>query len=211
MKRRTRIVLIVSAFLLVAVIAACFGLEWWFERGPGFRRQWDRLAALTAMRPGMTVADLGAGSGRIAFEIAPRVGPAGRLYATEISEDSLAEIKGGAAALGLENITPVRASSDATGLEAGCCDVIYLRRVYHHLTDPQAIARGLYSSLRPGGRLVVIDMLTPTWLPHSLQHGIASEAVRQGIESAGFRLERKIEWWSPIDYCLIFRKDGPRD
>ena len=108
---------------------------------------------------------------------------------------------------GLTNVTAVQAGVNTTGLPAGCCDVIYLRRVYHHLSDPPAIAAAIYSSLRPGGRLVVIDMLTPNWLPRSLQHGIPSEVVRNGIESAGFRFERKIDWWSPIDYCLSFRKD----
>jgi ubiquinone/menaquinone biosynthesis C-methylase UbiE len=206
MKHRVRRIVVSAATFLIAVPAALGGLAWWFEWGPGFRRQCDALATLAAIRPGMTIADIGAGDGRIAWPIATRLGPAGRLYATELREARLEEIKQRVVAEGLTNVTPVKAGVSSTGLSANCCDVIYLRRVYHHLDDPRAIAEGIFSSLRPGGRLVIIDMQTPAWLPQSFQHGIRPEVIRDGIEPAGFQLERQIAWWSPIDYCLIFRK-----
>src|SRR4029079_3555578 len=167
MKRSFLRVLVAVAALLVAVPAVCGALAWWFEGGPGFRRQCDRLAAIAAIRPGMTVADLGAVCGRVAVLIAARLGSSGRLYATELYEARLGEIKQTAAAEGLTNVTAVQAGVNTTRLPPGCGDVIYLRRVYHHLSDPPAIAAAIYSSLRPGGRLVVIDMLTPNWLPRS--------------------------------------------
>ena len=197
---------LLAAALLLAVPVLLAGLAWWFEWGPGFRRQCDRLATVAGILPGMTVADIGAGGGAVAVRIASRLGPSGRLYATELFESHLEEIRNRATAAGLASITTVHAADDATGLPAGCCDVIYMRRVYHHLEDPKAIAAGIDSSLRPGGRLVVIDMITPHWIPNSFQHGIPSEDIRAGFESAGFQLERRIDWWSPIDYCLVFRK-----
>jgi hypothetical protein len=51
-------------------------------------------------------------------------------------------------------------------------------------------------------------MQTPAWLPQSFQHGIRPTVIRNQIEPVGFQLERQIAWWSPIDYCLIFRKKG---
>ncbi len=211
MKPRVRKTLLVAAALLVGVPAAFAGLVWWFEWGPGFRRQCDRLAEVAAIHPGMTVADLGAGSGEVAVRMAARLGPSGRLYATELLQWRLEEIRNRAAAAGLANITTVHAATDSTGLPARCCDVLYMRRVYHHLDGPTAIAAGIASALRPGGRLVVIDLMTPRWLPHSFQHGIPSEDLRNGLESAGFQLERRLDWWSPIDYCLIFRHAARRD
>jgi SAM-dependent methyltransferase len=208
MKSRVRKTLLAASALLLAVPTLFAGLAWWFEWGPGFRRQCDRLVTVAGIAPGMTVADIGAGAGGIAVRIAARLGPSGHLYATELFESHLEAIRNRAAAAGLANITTIHAAVDATGLPAACCDVIYMRRVYHHLEDPTAIAASIRSSLRPGGRFVVIDMLTPRWIPLSFQHGIPSGDIRAGLESAGFQLERRFEWWSPVDYCLIFRK-GP--
>ncbi len=197
---------LIAAGVVALAVAGLIGLAWWFEAGPGFRRQCERLASVAELRPGMSVADVGAGEGEIAVFMAARLGPSGRLYATEVNAWRLRRAKERAAAAGLTNVIPVRAGDTTTGLSAGCCDVIYLRRVYHHLEDPVAIGTGIYSALRPGGRLVVIEMQTPGWLPDRLQHGTAPEALRKGVESAGFVLERRIEWWSPIDYCLVFSK-----
>lgn len=205
MKRYVRRISVAALAVLALVAAAGAGAPWWFSRGPGFERECDRLAAVAAIRPGMTVADVGAGSGRMAASMAARIGPSGRLFATEIKEALIRSIRERAAAEGLSNVTLVLAGESTTGLAANCCDVIYLRRVYHHLADAQAIATSLYSSLRSGGRLVVIDMMTPDWLP-VVRHGIPAETVRSGLQRAGFLLERHIDRWSPIDYCLVFRK-----
>ena len=204
-KRYVWRILVAAVVVLVLVAAAGAGVAWWFNRGPGFERECDRLAALAATRPGMVVADIGAGSGRMAASMAFRIGPSGRLFATEINEVLLQSIRERAAGQGLSNVTPILAGESTTGLAADCCDVIYMRRVYHHLTDARAVATSLYSSLRPGGRLVVIDMWTPDRLPF-VRHGIPAETVRSGLERAGFQLERQIDRWSPIDYCLVFRK-----
>jgi ubiquinone/menaquinone biosynthesis C-methylase UbiE len=206
MKRRVRRIVVAAATFVIAVPLALGGLAWWFEWGPGFRRQCDDLATLAAIRPGMAIADVGAGDGRVAWPIATRLGPAGRLYATEVSDARLEEIKRRVAAERLTNVIPVKGGVSTTGLTVNCCDVIYLRRVYHHLDESRAIAEGIFSSLRPRGLLVIIDMQTPAWLPQSFQHGIRPAVIRNEIEPAGFQLERQIAWWSPIDYCLIFRK-----
>jgi ubiquinone/menaquinone biosynthesis C-methylase UbiE len=203
--RYIRRILVAVFVALVLIAAAGAGVDWWFNRGPGFARECDRLAAVALIGPGMSVADVGAGSGHVAASMAIRIGPSGRLFATEIEEALLRRIREGATAKGLTNVTAILAGESATGLDANCCDVIYLRRVYHHLADPRAIAASLYSSLRPGGRLVIIDMWMPARLPF-VRHGIPSEAVRSELERAGFRLERRLEWWSPIDYCMVFRK-----
>lgn len=210
MKRYLPRIVIAAAATAVLLVAARQAAGWWFGRGPGFRHESARLAAVGDIRAGMTVADVGAGTGRMTALVAARVGASGRLFATEISEGLLQDIRQRAADAGLNNITPVLAGERTTGLAAGCCDVIYMRRVYHHLTDAPSIAAGLYASLRPGGRLVVIEMMTPWWLPVT-RHGLPAEVVRSGFERAGFRFVRHIGWWSPIDYCLVFRKADRSD
>jgi len=194
-----------AAIGFVALLAAIVGLVWWFEHGPGFRRECARLAEAAGILPGMTVAEVGAGAGRVAVDMAARVGPSGRVYATELGDWKFEELGASLKAAGLSNATAVKAGVSTVGLAPDCCDVVYMRRVYHHLGEPAATASGIRTSLRPGGRLVVIDMLTPGWFPEVFQHGVAPEVVRSELESAGFVFERSVGRWSPMGYCLVFR------
>ena len=103
------------------------------------------------------MADVGAGDGTYSFEAAEKVRPAGRVYATEIDQEKLKSIKAGVAKRKLYNVTIVESAADDTKLPSSCCDAIFLRRVYHHLTQPQDFDRNLVRSLKPGGQLAVID------------------------------------------------------
>lgn len=188
---------------LPALLVTAAGLAiFWSQFGPGLDREVSRLASLVELRPGMTVAEIGAGKGRMAVLVARRLGPSGRLYATEIEAAKLDAIRGAAAAAGLTNITVLEAGEHAANLPDACCDVIYMRRVYHHFTDAAAIDKTLYAALRPGGRLAIIDFLTPRWIFWT-RHGIASDVVLAQLTPAGFTLERRVNGWSPIDYCLV--------
>jgi ubiquinone/menaquinone biosynthesis C-methylase UbiE len=155
------------------------------------------------MQPGMTVAEIGAGRGRMAVLLARRLGPSSRIYATEIEPEKQNAIR--SAAAGLASFSVLPAAESSVNLPEACCDAIYLRRVYHHLSDSAAINRSLYLSLRAGGRLAIIDMLTPRWIFWT-RHGIPAETVVAQVTAAGFRLERRVDRWSPIDYCLVFQK-----
>ncbi len=202
--RRTRVLLIALGALLLLVIAGAVGV-FVYVQGPGLDREVDRLAALCGLRSGMTAADIGAGRGRMAVRVARRLGPAGRLYATEVETEQLESIRKAAAAARLNNLDVLLAGEHSTNLPDACCEVIYMRRVYHHLSDPASIDKSLFAALAPGGRLVVIDMLTPRWT-FWMHHGIAADVVAAQVTSAGFQLDRRVDGWSPIDYCLVFRK-----
>lgn len=153
----------------------------------------------------MTGAEIGAGNGRMAVRIAQHLGPSGHLYATEIDADKVRDIQSAVAAAGLTNITPVQAREHSAGLPDNCCDIMFMRHVYHHITDADNTNRTLYAALRPGGRLVIIDFVSPRWM-FFLHHGIRSDLLAGQVTAAGFTLEGRIDGWSPIDYCLIFRK-----
>lgn len=203
-----RLLLLGAGALVLLVGVIVLAISWW-SRGPGLDAEVSRLAFLVELRPGTTVADIGAGNGRMAVRVARRLGPSGRLYATEIEAGKLAAIRKAAAAAGVVNVAVLEAGERSTRLPDACCDVIYLRRVYHHLTDAAAINQSLYAALRPDGRLAVIDMLSPRWL-FFLHHGIPADVVVSQLTAAGFVLDRRIVAWSPIDYCLIFRKSPPK-
>lgn len=113
----------------------------------------ERLAAWLDVQAGTVVADLGAGDGTFAVALARRVGPSGRVFATELDDELLADIRQAAKDAGLSNITVIRGEVSRTNLPEACCDALFSRVVYHHLTDPAAINADIFRALRPGGRL----------------------------------------------------------
>jgi len=109
-----------------------------------------RLAALMEWKPGTIAADIGAGDGKYTLAAVERVGASGKVYATEIDRKKLEELEGEVAKRKLENVTVVESKEADTNLPSGCCDAIFLRRVYHHLTKPVEFDRNLARSLKPG-------------------------------------------------------------
>ena len=118
----------------------------------------DRLARLLDIRPSDTVADIGAGDGGLSIEVATVVGEAGQVFATERSPRRRDDIREAVAIAGLGNVTVVEAGEHETNLAPAGCDAIFMRRVYHHLTDAAAFNASLYASLKPGGRLAIIEL-----------------------------------------------------
>jgi len=145
----------------------------------------------------------------MAVRMAQHLGPSGRLYATEIEDEKLQAIRSAASDAGLANIMVIRAGEHSANLPDNCCDIIYMRRIYHHLDDAAAINRTLSNAIRPGGRLAIIDFLSPRWM-FFLHHGIPSDVLVSQVTAAGFILDHRIGGWSPIEYCLIFRKRSLR-
>ncbi len=93
------------------------------------------LVKLFDLKPGMTVADVGAGFGAWTMEFAKIVGPSGRVYATDIGAAQLAALREAAKKHG--NVMVVEGAPQSTNLPAACCDAILIRDAYHHLTEPR--------------------------------------------------------------------------
>jgi ubiquinone/menaquinone biosynthesis C-methylase UbiE len=198
-----------AALVLIAVglVAARLALRDCRNR-PAGESDAAQLAVIVRLQAGMQVAEIGAGNGAMAVGIARRLGPTGRVYATEIGTSELEAIRKAASAAGLGNLTAVQAEEHSTALPAECCDLIYMHRVYHHFTDPASINRSLIAALKPGGRLAVIDFLVRPWMV-ARRHGIARADLIAQITKAGFTVERQVNSWSLLDYCVVFRKPAP--
>ncbi len=209
------------AVIILLVLLLGAGCNDW--RGFGFRAngpEMPRLKHVLGLKPGMFVADIGAGKGEVTVALAAEVGPEGRVFSTEIDTKALDQIRALVAAATLGNVTAVQAYPRDTGLPTGCCDAVLLRRVYHHLTDPVEINVDLLRALRPGGVLAVIDF-PPTlswlwrWPPNGVPrnragHGVAAQLVVEEVTATGFELVQLIDDWpgrGPLaSYCAIFRK-----
>jgi len=175
----------------------------------------ERLAAWLEVQPGTHVADVGAGDGTFAVALARRVGPSGHVYATELDATRLADIRQAATDAGLSNVTVIEAAVSHTNLPDACCDALFSRVVYHHLTDPAAINADIFRALRPGGRLMIIDFEPGgilNWIsqPETAErhggHGTPKETVLQEVTSTGFQVMRGPESWRGRTYAVLFRR-----
>jgi ubiquinone/menaquinone biosynthesis C-methylase UbiE len=170
-----------------------------------------RLAALMGWKPGTIAADIGAGDGQYTFAAAEHVGAAGKVYATEIDVKKLEELRAEVAKRKLQNVVVVESKEADTNLPAACCDAIFLRRVYHHLTKPVEFDAKLVGSLKPGGRLAIIDFppragLDPVeGVPANRGgHGIPQKIVIEELTAAGLQVEKVVNDWPDDDYCVLF-------
>lgn len=175
----------------------------------------ERLAAWLEIQPGARVADFGAGDGTFAIAMARRVGASGMVYATELDDESLADIRKATKEAGLSNLAVIKGAVAKTHLPENCCDALLSRLVYHHLTDAAAINADLFRSLRPGGRLLVIDfepggimdwIESPQTGERHGGHGTPREKVVKEVTAAGFQLVRGPEPWRGRTYGVLFRR-----
>ncbi|HEY2456206.1 MAG TPA: class I SAM-dependent methyltransferase [Candidatus Acidoferrum sp.] len=177
------------------------------------RDEITRLAELAKWKAGTIVADVGAGDGIYSFAAAQKVGPSGRVYATEINPEKLKTLTAEVAKRKLENITVVEGTADDTKLPSNCCDTIFLRRVYHHLTHPKDFDANLVRSLKPGAYLAIIDFPPDNSLPpvegvpqNRGGHGIPKKVMVEELTAAGLRVQKVIDHWRAQDYCVLFVK-----
>ena len=196
--------------LLIALLLSTFALP---VCGQDYQAESARLAQLLKWQTGSVVAEIGAGAGEMMLDAAGRVGPTGHVYATEVSTEKLAHLKELAAEEKSHNITVLEGSQSGTNLPPGCCDAIYMRRVYHHFTEPKKMDASLFQSLKPGGMLAVIDFPPRSSLPpvegvpaNRGGHGMPKKILIQELTSAGFQLVAEPADWPNDNYCVVFRK-----
>jgi len=172
-----------------------------------------KLAALMEWKKGTVVADIGAGDGTYAFAAVDIVGTSGRVFATEIDKEKLAKLREEVTKRNLRNVDVVESGDAETNLPASCCDAIFLRRVYHHLTKPLEFDASILRSLKPGGKLAIIDFPPhPEYgrvkgVPKDREdHGIQQKILIDELGRAGFQLDKIVDDWPTRDYCVLFVK-----
>ncbi|MFH5802840.1 class I SAM-dependent methyltransferase [Alienimonas sp. DA493] len=170
------------------------------------------VAALN-VEAGQTVADVGAGTGTHMELFAAAVGEGGRLFAVDLAPAFVARLRDRAADRGLSQVTPVLCSERSVLLPADSCDLVFNCDTYHHFEFPDRTLASIYSALKPGGRLAVMDFeripgVSREWTLGHVRAG--KQTVRAEIEAAGFEFvaEPEVEGLSE-NYLMIFRKPSP--
>src|SRR5262245_43730552 len=196
-----------ASLLLVALLSACsnwggFGFD---AKGP----EMPRIREALGLKPGMTIADVGAGKGELSAALASEVGSSGKVFATDVDRERIDALRQKFEREKLTNVVVVEGGAADTRLPRECCDAIVLRRVYHHLTEPAAVNASLLRSLRPGGVLAVIDFPPPLFFNRG-HYGVPGKIVVSEVTASGFELRRVMDDWpgrGPLgSYCVLFRK-----
>lgn len=155
----------------------------------------EALIKALDLHPGSIVGEIGAGGGELTFLLARAVGATGRVFSNELNKDRLEALRKEAASRAAENVTPVEGHETRTNFSDQCCDAIFMRNVYHHFGDPPAMNASLFKSLKPGGRLAVIDFApppggetTPGHRGDDNHHGITAPTLERELTAVGFEI-----------------------
>jgi ubiquinone/menaquinone biosynthesis C-methylase UbiE len=167
----------------------------------------DSINAAIGIAKGATVADIGAGVGYFTWRLAARIGPAGKVYAVDIQQAMLDQLRKNMAARKLANYEAVLGAADDPRLPAGRIDLALLVDVYHEFSQPQKMLRKIRASLAPDGRMVLLEYRKEDpQVPILPAHKMSVAEVKAEIEPEGFRLEKTLENL-PRQHILIFRKN----
>ena len=137
---------------------------------------------LLAIRPGMAVADIGAGSGYYTARLSRSVGATGHVYAEDIIPDYLANLQRRVTTEGLGNVTVALGAAHDPRLPPASVDVALLVHMYHEIDQPYGLLVNLLPALRPGGRVAILDAKRPT-----LQHGTPPALLECELRAVGYR------------------------
>ena len=166
------------------------------------------IVAACRLKPGMAVADVGAGTGLFTRLFAAEVAPGGTVYAVDIAANFLKHIEATCKEAGIKNVKTVLCKVDSSELPPASVDVVFLCDVYHHFEFPKKTLASLHAALKPDGRLVMVDYRrekdkSAKWIFKHVRAG--QEVFTREIEAAGFKLQNE-EKFLKENYMIEFSK-----
>jgi len=169
-----------------------------------------KLVREMGVKPGMTVADIGTGIGYMLPALSHAVGADGKVIAEDIFDDFLEGAKQRVQEGKLENVTFVKGTDTDPNLPAGQVDLAMALDVYHHFDYPDKMLAAIAKSLKPGGRLVIVEYYKR---PEAMPNGRAMTHIRldmpdviKEVEANGFHLVAEKETILNVQYMLVLEK-----
>lgn len=160
------------------------------------------------IRPGMTVADVGAGSGYFTLRLSRRVGETGKVYAVDIQPQMLNILRERLQKDGIKNVATILGSPGDPYLPPNTFDLILMVDVYHEVSQPQKLLRKLKPALKQDGRLVLLEYRKEDpHIPIRSDHKMSVAEAKMELEAEGYRLEKVLPDL-PRQHILVFRKNG---
>jgi ubiquinone/menaquinone biosynthesis C-methylase UbiE len=191
----------------IAYVMSHYGISW-LERPE--REKEERVTLLLKnmdLKPGMVVADIGAGSGYHTVRMAKIVGE-GKIYAVDVEPEMIAYLDKRIKTEGLTNIKTVLGKEQSVELPPASIDIMLLVDVYHELSFPYEIARSILEALKPGGTLYLIEYRAEdNKVPIKAVHKMTQKQAVKELKAAGFNFVHNIGNL-PWQHCLVFKKPG---
>jgi precorrin-6B methylase 2 len=185
----------------------------WLERPERVREEEPaKLIKALDVRPGMVVADVGAGSGYHTFLIAPLVGEKGKVIASDIQQGMLDYITKKAKKLNVANVEVVKGTETDPKLPAAGVDLILMVDVYHEFSHPYEMTQKMVAALKPGGRLVFVEFrLEDDRVPIKLVHKMSERQVLKEMAVFPELEHTKTVGTLPWQHVIVFtKKEGKK-
>jgi ubiquinone/menaquinone biosynthesis C-methylase UbiE len=193
---------------VIAPVMSHVGAEWLDRWEREQEERPSRAIKALGLPRGAVVADVGAGSGYYTERLAKQVGPAGKVYATDIQPEMLRLVERRVKRARLQNVELVLGTEDDPKLPKGALDLVLMVDVYHELQRPQQMLRRLKETLAPGGRLVLIEFRKEdATVPIREEHKMSVAEAKLEVEAEGYRLDRVIDVL-PWQHILVFVATG---
>jgi protein-L-isoaspartate O-methyltransferase len=185
----------------------------WLERPERLKEEEPaKLTRALELKPGMVVADIGAGSGYHTFLMSPLVGEQGKVIASDIQQQMLDLIEAKAKKQKVRNITTVKGTETDPKLPAGGVDLILLVDVYHEFSHPFEMTEKMVDALAPGGRLVFVEFrLEDEQVPIKLIHKMSERQVIKEMEVFPEMTHTKTIGTLPWQHVIIFTKKAKKE
>ena len=177
----------------------------WLERSERETEEQPQLVIdALEIKPGQTIADLGAGSGYYSFRIAPLVGPTGKVLAIDIEPTMLEVISQRASREHVTNVATVRSSARDPNLAPGSVDLLFMVDVYHELEYPYEVITKVRAALKPGGRVALIEYRAEDpEVAIKPVHKMSERQVRREMQAAGFKHVKTVRTL-PLQHLILF-------
>jgi ubiquinone/menaquinone biosynthesis C-methylase UbiE len=183
------------------------GAGWLVRATRNEEEQPEKLLKALELKEGQTVCDFGCGNGFYTLELAKLVGPRGVVHAVDIQPEMLDLLAQRAEPRGLDNVKPVLATAESSGLSAGAFDLVLMVDVYHELADPVAVLAEVRTSLKPAGRLAVVEFREEDPdVPILPLHKMSQAQVMREIPANGLKLVGQFDGL-PWQHVLFFARD----
>ena len=182
------------------------GAEWLDRAERDNEEDPDHAIDVLKITKGSTVADIGAGSGYMTVKLAKKVGPDGKVFANDIQPGMLELLTRRLQKSKITNVSAVLGTQDDPRLPLDTIDLVLMVDVYHELSQPQLMLRHIKASLKPTGRLVLLEYRKedPN-IPIKPEHKMSVAEAKLEVEAEGFKLTKTNEDL-PRQHILIFSK-----
>jgi len=192
----------------IAGVMGVAGADWLVRPERTLEENPEQAVRMLGLKPGMTVADVGAGVGYYSLKLAAGVGPTGKVYATDIQPGMIERLRANIAKAGAKNIEPVLSTEASTGLADNSIDLMILVDVYHEFAQPRPMLQALKRALKPDGRLVLLEFRKEDpKVPIREEHKMSVAEAKAELEADGFVLDKVLNDL-PWQHMMFFRKAG---